>query len=92
MNKTEILARVKKAMGITDSYLDDTLAAYIDEVIEYLTSAGVESAVALSPAAVGTITRGVLDLWNYGSAGGTLSSYFMQRAIQLSYTKEEATE
>ena len=32
----------------------------------------------------GVFSRGVSDLWNYGSGGTSFSPYFMQRAIQLS--------
>jgi hypothetical protein len=35
----------------------------------------------------GIVARGVSDLWNYGAADGKLSSYFMQRAAQISYKK-----
>lgn len=80
-----ILTIVKKALGITGTYQDDTLNVYIDEVISYMVDAGVPSSVVNSPASAGVISRGVTDLWNYGSAGGKLSDYFYQRVTQLSY-------
>ena len=78
-----MLAKVKTALGITGDYQDDLLQIYIDEVIAYLTNAGVSEDVLNSDVAIGIIVRGVADLWNYGSGGTRLSSYFMQRAIQL---------
>lgn len=79
-----MLESVKTALGITGTYQDDMLQIYIDEVIAYLTSAGVSESVINSDAATGIIVRGVADLWNYGSGGTQLSPYFMQRAVQLS--------
>lgn len=78
-----MLESVKTALGITGTYQDDLLQIYIDEVIAYLTDAGVSETVLASDAATGIIVRGVADLWNYGSGGTQLSPYFMQRAIQL---------
>lgn len=81
MNVT--LEDVKNALGITGDYQDNTLQIYFDEVIAFLTDAGVAQANITK----GIVARGVSDLWNYGEAGGKLSEYFMQRAAQLSYNK-----
>lgn len=70
---------VKNALGVTGSYQDSTLTAYIDEVQAFLTDAGVPAANQTS----GVIARGVADLWNYGAGEGKLSSYFIMRASQL---------
>ncbi len=78
-----MLESVKTALGITGTYQDDLLQIYIDEVIAYLTDAGVSETFLASDAATGIIVRGVSDLWNYGSGGTQLSPYFMQRAVQL---------
>ena len=78
-----ILDDVKSGLGITGNYQDGALNLYIDEVKAFLTDAGVKAETVDSPAAVGVITRGVADLWNYGAGEGALSEYFMQRAIQL---------
>ena len=80
-----ILDKVKSALGITGSYQDETLKVYMDEVIGYVVDAGVPEAVANSDMSAGVISRGVSDLWNYGSAGGKLSEYFYQRVTQLVY-------
>ena len=75
----DVLADVKKALGITGNYQDNTLNQYITEVKAFLVDAGVAEANITS----GIIARGVADLWNYGAGEGKLSSYFMMRASQL---------
>ncbi len=70
---------VKSAIGITGTYQDATLQQYIDEVVAFLTDAGVKTANITS----GIVARGVSDLWNYGAGEGKLSDYFMMRASQL---------
>lgn len=85
MADATILSTVKKALGITGTYQDETLSVYIDEVTAYMEGAGVPSTVVNSKASAGVIARGVTDLWNYGSGAGKLSDYFYQRVSQLSY-------
>jgi len=80
---TPTLENIKTALGITGTYQDDTLAAYIDEVKAFLIDAGVAEA----RITCGVVARGVSDLWNYGAAGGKLSEYFFQRAAQLALGK-----
>lgn len=77
------LESVKNALGITGNYQDSTLQVYFDEVIAFLVDAGVAETNITS----GIVARGVSDLWNYGSAEGKLSPYFIQRASQLSLKK-----
>lgn len=74
------LEDVKKALGITGDYLDDTLNFYIEEVADFARNAGVKS----EDISVGLVARGVSDLWNYGAGEGKLSDYFIQRCKQLS--------
>ena len=81
MTAEELLTNVKNALGITGEYQDNTLSEYITEVVAYLTDAGISA----DNITAGIVSRGVADLWNYGSGGGKLSEYFMQRATQLSY-------
>lgn len=78
-----MLEAVKTELGITGEYQDATIQGYIDEVIAFLVDAGVSRSVITT----GVVARGVSDLWNYGSGEGKLSTYFMQRATQLSYKK-----
>jgi hypothetical protein len=83
MTDAQMLASVKAALGITGDYLDTTLTTYIDEVKAFLRDAGVNE----NQITPGIVSRGVTDLWNYGSGDGKLSTYFMQRATQLSYKR-----
>ena len=73
------LENVKKALNITGTYQDNALQQYYDEVVDFLTEAGVKPA----HITVGIVARGVSDLWNYGASDGELSPYFIQRASQL---------
>lgn len=87
MTDTELLEKVKTRLSITGVYHDDLLKGYISDVKEYLIDAGVSSDVVNNEVSVGVITRGVSDLWNYGSGEGKFSVVFYQRAIQLIYKK-----
>lgn len=75
------LEDIKNALGITGDYQDATLTVYINEVVDFLVEAGVKESHITS----GIIARGVADLWNYGSNDGSLSTYFKERATQLSF-------
>ena len=79
MAANTLLDNVKKSLGITGTYQDDTLTQNINEVKAFLVDAGVPEARQTS----GVIARGVADLWNYGAGDGKLSQYFMMRATQL---------
>ena len=83
MTDTELLTKVKTALLIGGNYHDEMLKVYIDEVKEFLKSAGVVDEILQSEKIVGIVSRGVSDLWNCGAGAGTLSPYFMQRAAQL---------
>lgn len=77
------LEDVKSALGITGEYQDATLTIYMQEVMDFLKDAGIAEGNITS----GLVARGVSDLWNYGEGKGELSTYFMQRATQLSYKR-----
>lgn len=89
MTATELLSKVKTALGISGDYQDETLQLYIDDAKAFMKDAGVLQAVIDSPLSVGCIIRGVADLWNYGSGTVGLSEYFKQRVIQLSMLTDE---
>ena len=76
-----ILTGVKNALGITGTFMDATVSIYIDEVTDYMANAGVSPEIIT--ASVGTIARGVSDLWTNTSGDGKLSPYFMNRVTQL---------
>ena len=79
----ELRIAVKSSLNIVGEQFDEGLQIYIDEVKQYLRSAGVLADVLGSTLAVGCIARGVADLWNYGNGDTKLSEYFYQRAEQL---------
>jgi hypothetical protein len=83
VTETEILEKVKLSLNVSGPHFDTTLQEYIAEVKGYLLSAGVSGEVLSSTLAVGCISRGVADLWNYGNGDTKLSEYFYQRAAQL---------
>lgn len=78
-----MIDKVKTNLGITGTYQDSTIQGYIDEVKQFMIDAGVSNEVVEAETSIGIITRGVADLWNYGSGGTQLSPYFFQRVIQL---------
>lgn len=90
--EAELLEKVKSALGITGAYQDETLSLYIEDVKEYLKDAGVSESIINSSVSIGVITRGVADLWNYGSGNTELSPYFYQRAAQLVYKSLEEAD
>ena len=89
MADTGILDAVKIALGITGTYQDATLNGYINEVKDYMISAGVPKTVANSTVSAGVISRGVTDLWNYNGGASKLSDYFYQRVTQLAYAVKD---
>lgn len=83
MDATELLIRVKQGLGITGDYQDEVIKLYIDEAKQYMASAGVSQTIIDSPVSIGTIIRGVSDLWDYGNGTTDLSPYFKERCVQL---------
>lgn len=83
----QLLAAVKVNLNISGTQFDNQLTNYIEDVKGYLKSAGVSYTtncdVVGSTLAVGVISRGVADLWNYGNGDTQLSPYFYERADQL---------
>lgn len=75
------IAAVKNALGVTGSFMDNTIAIYINEVTDYMRTAGVSDDTIST--AYGVVARGVSDLWNNQSGSGKLSPYFYDRVTQL---------
>ena len=84
MDVDAVLAYVKAELNETGNFHDGTLRSYIQDAADYLMDAGVPKSVMSSRAVYGCISRGVMDLWNYGAGDGKFSQYFKERAIQLS--------
>lgn len=83
MDDKELLQKIKIAIGETSDYQDGVLEIYIEEVKQYMLEAGVSEEKVNSSKSIGTIARGVMDLWDYGSGATNLSPYFKERVIQL---------
>lgn len=92
MTDEELLTEVKKRIGVTGEYQDGTIKGYIQDVKFFMIDAGVNDTVMQSNEIIGAVTRGVSDLWNYGSGTGEFSPYFFQRVTQLSYNGGDAGE
>lgn len=92
MTDAELLTEVKKRIGITGDYQDDTLTSHIQDVKDFMQDAGVSEEVMQTTKIIGAVTRGVSDLWDYGSGNGEFSPYFFQRVTQLVYKGGEVGE
>lgn len=81
MTDADILAGVKNALNVTGDFQDATISVYISEVVDYMKGAGVSDSVI--SASVGTIARGVSDLWDNDGGSVKFSPYFHERVSQL---------
>lgn len=88
-NDNTTLTKVKQNLGITGTFQDNTIQGYIDEVKQFMLDGGIAKEIVDAESSVGIISRGVADLWNYGSGGTDLSPYFIKRVTQLSYKDVE---
>lgn len=91
MTENEMLNQVKKGLGISGTFHDDTLSIYINSVKQFMISAGVAEGVANDGLALGAILAGVNDLWNYSSGNAKFSEFFIQRMLQLKTVKPPDT-
>lgn len=80
---TGVFIEVKAALGITGNALDDSVRPYFDDTVDFMAGAGVP--LERIETSVGTIARGVNDLWNNGS--GDFSQAFIKRVSQLAMRK-----
>lgn len=77
----ELLAKVKRDLGETGTFNDGAITDLIEEVMDYMSGAGVSDA--RISASAGTISRGVSDLWDNNGGKVALSPYFKERVTQL---------
>lgn len=84
MDAMQMLPGVKTRLQITHDYHDGVLLGLIEDVMNYMLSAGVKPRVITGSSSIGCIARGVADIWNHGSGEGEFSKYFHERLIQLS--------
>lgn len=85
MDDVELLNEVKIRLSLTGEYHDPLIKGFIEDVIAYMSDAGVPDEVFTDSASIGCIARGVADLWNYGSGDGEFSKVFKERTIQLCF-------
>lgn len=71
---------ILKGMGI-----EETVRPHYNSIIGYIVDAGVSESHILNTRTVGVVSRGVSDIWNYGSGTGVLSEFFFQSLAQLVY-------
>lgn len=83
ISDANLLTEVKTRLSITGTFHDALLSSYISDVKHYLGRAGVSSSIVSDDCAIGVISRGVSDLWNFGSGEGKFSSLFYDMATQL---------
>lgn len=76
------LTQIKQALGIT-GIPDETITVWLTDVKDVMLNAGVPNSVINAQTTIGTLTRGVADLWNYGADNTGLSPYFKERVAQL---------
>lgn len=77
------ITQIKAALGIGDGIPDATITPYLTDVKDFMLNAGVPTSVINADTTIGTLTRGVADLWNYGAGNTGLSTYFKERVAQL---------
>lgn len=86
----ELLVNVRKLNGYSP-YSDDAIALYIEDVKYDLQDAGVHEVAVNSRVAIGTIARGVDDMWSNGGGTVNLSPAYKERVkrLALSYPKSD---
>lgn len=77
-----MLEQVKKLLGITGKYQDETISGWIDEIKQLMIDGGIPSSIINDVKSAGVIAKGIDDLYFQKT---DLSNYFWQRATQLAY-------
>lgn len=91
MDEKEILQKIKNLLGMgTNTANDDILLDLINVVKLDMFDSGVSKSVINSQSAIGTIVRGVIDNWNYGS-GANYSTMYINGVIKLRAKGEDNT-
>lgn len=79
----ELLEYIKNDNNLYGTQHDMTLQVKIATIKGYLKSAGISDNTIGSTLAIGVISRGVMDIWNYGNGDTKLSPFFYELADQL---------
>ncbi|MBO7211049.1 MAG: hypothetical protein J6V44_08655 [Methanobrevibacter sp.] len=83
MTEAQQIAKIKSALGIGAGIPDDTISVWLTDAKDFMLKAGVPTSVINADTTIGTLTRGVSDLWNYGSGDTGFSTVFEKRVAQL---------
>lgn len=76
------IVKIKLALGI-GAIPDATIEVWLTDVKDAMKRAGCSDSVINADTSIGTLTRGVSDLWNYGAGDTEFSTVFLQRVSQL---------
>lgn len=77
-----MLEQVKKFLGITGKFQDETIGGWVDEIKQLMIDGGIPSSIVNDIKSAGVIAKGIDDLHFQKT---DLSNYFWQRATQLAY-------
>lgn len=77
-----MLDQVKKLLGITGKFQDETIQGWIDEIKQLMIDGGIPPSIVNDVKSAGVIARGIDDVYFQKT---DLSNYFWQRATQLAY-------
>lgn len=76
-----LLEEIKNRMLISGDFHNALILSYIEDIKQYMISAGVDETIVNSKKSIGCIARGVNDLFNQNE----FSDFFKQRIIQLTF-------
>lgn len=74
--------QVKKLLGITGKFQDETINGWIDEIKQLMIDGGISPSIVNDVKSAGVIAKGIDDVYFQKT---NLSNYFWQRATQLAY-------
>lgn len=74
--------QVKKLLGITGKFQDETINGWIDEIKQLMIDGGISPSIVNDVKSAGIIAKGIDDVYFQKT---NLSNYFWQRATQLAY-------
>ncbi len=77
-----MLEQVKKLLGITGKFQDETINGWIDEIKQLMIDGGISPSIVNDVKSAGVIAKGIDDVYFQKT---NLSNYFWQRATQLAY-------
>lgn len=77
-----MLEQVKKLLGVTGKFQDETINGWIDEIKQLMIDGGISPSIVNDVKSAGVIAKGIDDVYFQKN---NLSNYFWQRATQLAY-------